>query len=118
MLYDGLRFWSQCFGVLVLVTVIRTPRVAAQDVSITGLSLFRCDAGGTVIVSESWNTLFPDPAWDVGLYEGPVIEDPGQFSPALWLNDPGDLSVDITLTPGEKRTFAFHVGRSDFPLQP
>lgn len=85
----------------------------AQSANITALSFFKTDANGTVISSERWNTIYPDPAWDVGVYEGSVINDPAEFSQDLWLNDPTDLSVDIPLAVGEERTFSVHVGRID-----
>ena len=99
------------FTTIAILLLGWTLPIDAQSTTITGLSLFRADAGGTVIVSERWNTLYPDPAWDIGVYEGPVINNPADFSSNLWLNDPADLSLDIPLAVGEERTFGIHVGR-------
>jgi len=71
---------------------------------------------GTVRVSERWNTQFPDAAWDVGVLEGPVVDDPSAYGSPSWLTDAENGSLDITLVPGQTRTFTFVVARVDtFP---
>ena len=84
-------------------------QVPAQSVNLTGVTLYGATESGNVRIAERWNTLYSDPAWDVGLYEGQA--DDGL--PVNWLNDPDDLSVNVPLAPGETRTFTAVVAAPD-----
>ena len=84
-------------------------QVQAQSVNLTGITLYGATDLGNVRIAERWNTLYSDPAWDVGLYEGQA--DDGL--PVNWLNDPDDLSVNVPLAAGETRTFTAVVAAPD-----
>ena len=66
---------------------------------ITGISWFRADGDGNQVIHEltgdpitGWNTWYLDSYWDIGVYEGRVIEFEEDFDPddsSFWLNDRG-----------------------------
>jgi hypothetical protein len=84
---------------------------ADQIARLTGINLFKTDESGEVNVSERWNTLYLDEAWDLGVYEGPPVTDAVGFDSARWLNDPTDLTLDFEIAACRQRTFTFHAGR-------
>ena len=89
----------------------------ARATELTAVTLFGCNAEGTVDPAFRNNSGPIDAAWDLFFYEGEVFN-PASGSPEeiRWLNSPKDHTVRIPLTPG-RHTFTFHTefGRA-FPF--
>lgn len=93
-----------------------TPVVSDPNViSLTGITLTRCNSLGTMNTAERYNTLFFDGAWDMALYEGDLITNPALYDPNhpgnFWLNDLSHMMIDIPLRLGEVHTFNWHNAR-------
>lgn len=82
--------------------------VPARGTDLTAITLFGCDAQGTVDPAFRNNAGPVDAAWDIFLYRGGV-HDPPTASPAdiQWLNAPEDHTIRIPLSPG-RHEFTFH----------
>ena len=81
------------------------PDRANPETFITAMTFFQTNEAGLLNPAGQWNTIGIDPAWDIGLFDGPL---PPAGMPA-WLNNLSDYSVNIGLHAGQERTFGFAV---------
>jgi hypothetical protein len=87
------------------------PAPDPTKVTLTALTLTRCNSIGTMIETERWNTFYPDAAWDTAIFEGAIPADPNAFDPNLFLNHPNYMMIYIPLQAGEQRTFTWYNAR-------
>ncbi|OQA00914.1 MAG: hypothetical protein BWY71_00570 [Planctomycetes bacterium ADurb.Bin412] len=83
---------------------------------LTGFCITRCDEAGSMITSERYNTLWPNPAWEAVFYPGAY--DPNTFDPNLLVNSYADMDIRIPFQVGDTKTFTFvfaRTGATDSP---
>jgi len=87
------------------------PASDANEVVLTALTLTRTNSLGTMDISERWNTLYSDDAWDTAIFEGCIPADPNAFDPTMFMNHPTNMMIHTPLREGENRTFTWYNAR-------
>ncbi len=87
------------------------PAPDPNEVVLTALTLSRTNSLGTMDISERFNTLYLDDAWDTAIFEGQIPSDPNAFDPNRFLNHPNYMMIQIPLQAGEERTFTWYNAR-------
>jgi hypothetical protein len=89
------------------------PYADPNFVTLTAMTLTRCNSTGVTLDTERWNTHYPDDVWDMAIYEGVIYPDPNDFDPNLFLNHPTYMVIQIPLQAGEQRTFTWYNARGN-----
>ncbi len=78
---------------------------------LTAMTQYLANSYGASYYSEQWNTLYPDAAWDISIYEGDTLADPNTLNAHVF-NHPYYMMIDIPLQAGQERTFTWHTAHS------
>lgn len=89
------------------------PYADPNFVTLTALTLTRCNSAGATLDTERWNTYYPDTVGDTAIFEGQIPADPNAFDPNLFLNHPTYMVIQIPLQDGEERTFTWYNARGN-----
>jgi len=91
----------------------KDPYADPNFVTLTAMTLSRCNSAGGMIETELWNTYYPDTVGDTAIFEGQIPADPNAFDPNLFLNHPTYMVIHIALQDGEERTFTWYNAREN-----
>lgn len=81
----------------------------ADTAYLTGFCITRCDQAGSMIVTERYNTLWPNDAWEAVFYPGAY--DPNTFDPNLFVNSYADMDIRIPFQVGDTKILTFVFAR-------
>ncbi|MBN2328549.1 MAG: alpha-galactosidase [Candidatus Omnitrophica bacterium] len=95
---------KKIFGSVLALLIVQSFCALSYGVEIGALTVFGCDANGAQDGYARWNTGPVDACWDLFVYEGDIVSDPGQ---AKWLNDSETRLIQLSPKEG-KTTYTFH----------
>ncbi len=79
-----------------------------NTVFLTAMVLTDTDANGNVRAVGTWNTIYPDPHWDLAIHPGTIADYKPNDPNMNWLNSDTDMMIDIPLTVGNSYDFTVH----------
>jgi len=87
-------------------------------ISLTGMTLYQTSSTGASLTTWQFNTMYPDPAWDLSIYErDTILTDPNELINVV-LNHHTYMMIDIPFQLGQERTFTWHNAHTEAGPEP